>query len=310
MGTTVIRQPHLEFAPPPDPGGARALGLALVVHALLLLALTWGIHWNSQETELAVEAELWSALPQAAAPKLVEPEPVAPPEPPPPPPRPTKVEPPKPSRDADIAIARKKKEELLAKERARAEEERKARQLKDKQDKERKEKDRKEKERKEREERLEKEKRDKEKRDKQAQKDKADKEKDKRQQAEETQRLEKQRQENLKRMAGMANASGAPQSTGTAAKSSGPSDSYAGRIRNYIKPKLVFTEEISTNTPAEVEVRQAPDGTVVGRTLVKSSGNKAWDEAVLKAIDKTEKLPRDIDGQVHSPLIISFRPRD
>ncbi|NBY07903.1 MAG: protein TolA, partial [Betaproteobacteria bacterium] len=50
--------------------------------------------------------------------------------------------------------------------------------------------------------------------------------------------------------------------------------------------------------------------TIIGRKLISSSGNKAWDEAVLKAIDKTEKLPRDVDGRIHSPLIIGFKPRE
>ena len=57
-------------------------------------------------------------------------------------------------------------------------------------------------------------------------------------------------------------------------------------------------------------VRAAPDGTIVGRKLIKSSGNKAWDEAVLKAIDKTAVLPRDIDGTVPPVLEINFRRRD
>ena len=36
---------------------------------------------------------------------------------------------------------------------------------------------------------------------------------------------------------------------------------------------------------------------------------KSWDEAVLRALDKTEVLPRDVDGRVHSPLIIEFSRR-
>jgi colicin import membrane protein len=59
-----------------------------------------------------------------------------------------------------------------------------------------------------------------------------------------------------------------------------------------------------------VEVRASPDGTIVARKLIQSSGVKAWDEAVLRAIDKTEVLPRDTDGRVPSPLEISFRPKD
>ena len=118
------------------------------------------------------------------------------------------------------------------------------------------------------------------------------------------------RQENMKRITGMAGATGDENATGTAQRSAGPSDSYGGRIRGRIKPNITFTEDIASNAPAEVEVRCAPDGTIVGKKLIKSSGNAAWDNAVLKAIDKTEILPRDIDGRIHSPLVISFRPKD
>ena len=126
----------------------------------------------------------------------------------------------------------------------------------------------------------------------------------------EARRLEAQRQENLRRMAGLAGATGGETASGNAQRSSGPSASYAGRIRARIKPNIVFADEVSGNPTAEVEVRAAPDGTIVGRRLVKSSGHKGWDEAVLKAIDKTEVLPRDVDGRVPPTLIISFRPRD
>ena len=71
---------YLEFAPPPPQGTGRSLGLALLIHFLLMLALTAGIQWK-QDNSLSVEAELWADIPMAAAPKLVEVEP-----PPPPPP--------------------------------------------------------------------------------------------------------------------------------------------------------------------------------------------------------------------------------
>jgi colicin import membrane protein len=44
--------------------------------------------------------------------------------------------------------------------------------------------------------------------------------------------------------------------------------------------------------------------------VVDSSGNPAWDEAALKAIDRTGSLPRDVDGRVPSPIIIVVRPTD
>lgn len=133
---------------------------------------------------------------------------------------------------------------------------------------------------------------------------------DKQKALEEARQTEKQRQENLQRMAGLAGASGAATATGTASRASAPSASYAGRIVARVKPNIVYSENISNNPSAEVEVRTAPDGTITGRKLLKPSGVPAWDEAVLKAIDKTEVLPRDSDGHVPSTLVITFRPRD
>lgn len=80
-----------------------------------------------------------------------------------------------------------------------------------------------------------------------------------------TKKLEAMRQENMKRIAGMAGATGDENATGTAQRSAGPSDSYGGRIRGRIKPNITFTEDIASNAPAEVEVRCAPDGTIVGK---------------------------------------------
>jgi colicin import membrane protein len=127
---------------------------------------------------------------------------------------------------------------------------------------------------------------------------------------EEAKRMNAQRAENLKRITGLAGATGASTSSGTALRSSGPSASYGSRVSARIKPNIVFTDDIVGNPIAEVEVRVAANGTINSRKLTKSSGVKSWDEAVLKAIDKTDKLPTDVDGQVPSSLIISFKPRD
>ena len=63
---------HLEFAPPPAPGFLRAFGLAILAHAALVAALTWGVSWKSQTVEWVAEAELWAQVPVQAAPKLEE----------------------------------------------------------------------------------------------------------------------------------------------------------------------------------------------------------------------------------------------
>ena len=56
--------------------------------------------------------------------------------------------------------------------------------------------------------------------------------------------------------------------------------------------------------------RLAPDGTIVGKRIAKSSGVKTWDDAVLRALDRTEVLPRDVDGRVITPMELVFRPKD
>lgn len=120
----------------------------------------------------------------------------------------------------------------------------------------------------------------------------------------------KQRDDAMKRMLGMAGATGGAEATGAAQKSSGPSASYGGKVRAKVKPNIVFTDDIAGNPSAEVEVRTTPDGTIISQRLVKSSGNKAWDDAVIKAIIRTETMPRDVDGKVPTPMILAFKPKE
>lgn len=276
---------RFEFAPPPTPGLLRSFGLAMLAHAFLLAALTWGVQWNRESAIVSAEAELWASVPQQAAPKLVE----LPPEPPTPPaPAPAQVQPLTP--DPSIALERDKQ---------RLKKEQEARRLEQHQEKLKQEKLLLEKKQ------LQ-EKREQDKKLAQAKK-KSEQEAERKEAAKQA---ELQRQANLKRIAGLAGASGAPTSSGTAQHSAGPSASYAGRIRASIRPNIVFADDVAANPRAEVEVATAPDGTIVSRKLTHSSGVKSWDDAVLRAIDKTERLPRDVDGRVISPLVISFTPKD
>ncbi len=303
-----------EFAPPPEPARGRSFALAAAAHVLLFLALGLVTRWTTQPQVVSAEAELWSAVPQQAAPRLAEPEPTPPPEPPA---EPVKPEPPKPAprpapepqpdaRDAEIALKKQKDDE-----KRKALDKDKAEKLRrDKLEKEKAEKDKAEKEKKLKEQKL---KEDKAREDKEREKKKAEAEKRKAEEAKEkaeAARAEALRQENLKRMQGLAGASGGENSTGTALKSSGPSASYAGRLVARIKPNITYPGDVVGNPRAEVEVRVGADGSIQSRRIVQSSGNKAWDEAVLRAIDKTEVLPRDTDGRVPPVIVLGFRPLD
>ena len=291
------------FMPQPPRVRGRAITLAVLAHVLLLLAIAFGVNWRSSEPT-TVAAELWSATPQAAAPRAVEPPPTPPPpevrkpEPVAKPPEP--VAPPKPSPalpDPQIAIEKARREE--AKRAAAEQEQQKAK-------RERIEREKAERAEAERQKRA---------KDELAQK-KAAAEKAEKLKAEKAEQAEAARQAAardayLKRMQqGLAGATGGPGDTGTALRSSAPSASYAGRIMARIKPNIVFTDLIDGNPMATVEVRLAPDGTIVAKRLVKSSGVKSWDDAVLRAIERTEVLPRDVDGRVPPPFQIDFRPRD
>ncbi len=308
---------RLEFTPPPQPGAVRAFALAVLAHVLLMLALTWGISWNRESENAVAEAELWSSVPRQAAPAAATAPPVvqAPPMPtvPPPPPAPApKVEPTPPAplpKPPDIALEQeKRKQEEALRRQAELERQKKieARQRQDELDRQKKlEARKKEDDLKKRQLAEQKAAEEKKRQEEQVQAAKA-----KARQQEEAKRLEAQRQDNLRRMQGLAGATGAPSSTGTALRASGPSQGYASRIAARIKPNIVFNDIVSGNPSAEVEIRVAPDGTIVGRKLTKSSGVKSWDEAVLRAIDKTEVLPRDTDGTVVPKFPINFRPHD
>jgi colicin import membrane protein len=294
--------------------------VAIVAHLALFLALGLATAWKTQPQTVQAEAELWSAVPQTAAPRLQEP----PPPPPEPEPEPQR-EPPKPAkpapepdpdnsmRDAQIALEKKKLEEQ--KKRETTERQRKALEKKKKEAEEKAAKDKADKEKALKEKAAQK-KKDLDKK-KAAEKTNADEKKRQQEQAQKAKqdkadnaRAEALRQENLQRMQGMAGASGGPNATGTALKSSGPSASYAGRLVGRIKPNITYPGDVVGNPRAEVEVRVAPDGTVTSRRIVQSSGNKAWDDAVLRAIDKTEILPKDTDGRVPPLIVLGFRPLD
>jgi colicin import membrane protein len=303
-----------EFEPPPQPGLWRGIGLAVLAHLLLILALAWGLRWKSDSNELAAEAELWSALPQQAAPKEPAPEPPKEqpvPEPPKPvvreqpvpePAKPVVREQPRPEparREADIALEREKKRKEAEVRQARETQEALERERQKKLEAQRSQQELQQ--QKELQARLAAEKRQKE-----------EEEKKRRETArqEEEARMAKMREENLKRIQAMAGGTGGPTSDGAAAQPSGPSAGWGAKVRARVKPNIVFTEAVSGNPEARVEVRLSPDGTIVSKRIVKSSGHKGWDDAVLRALDKTEVLPRDENGRVPTPVELIFRPKD
>lgn len=259
---------------PEQPGGFGVGAIAaLVAHVALVAALAVGVSWRTSPTDTALSAELWAAVPEVAAPKPVEP----PPTPPTPEPRPA----PKPQ--PDPRIEQQRQEAQIAIEKA-------AREKKRRQEQEEKERAEQLKAEKAREEKL------------KAEKLKEERLKEEKRRAELTAKL---REDQLARMRDLAG-TGPQASTGSAQRDAAPSAGYAGRIRARIKPNLLLVGEIAGNPVVEIEVRCAPDGRIISRRVTKSSGNPTWDETVLRAIDRTEILPRDTDGRIPASMTIQY----
>lgn len=287
----------LPWRPSQTDGLGRGVGLALLAHAMLLVALKFGLDWRTQTQEPAFEAELWATVPRAAAPPLETPPPPEPtPTPAPTPPAPDEAAL-QAQRDADIRL--EKERERQARERA---------------EQARLEKARREREAKAREERLQAEKTKREK----AQQEKARAEQEKIEQARDAKRQqeradaqrEKLRQEQLRRIQGMAGGTGGPQATGNAEVNAGPSASYAGRVMARVRPNIRPPKDFPRELVTDVLVRCASDGTILSATIRRSSGNAEWDEWALRAVLATATLPRDTNGTVPKEMVIGIRPNE
>ncbi len=269
---------RVEFAPPAQPGMVRAMGLAILAHLLLAGALTWGVNWKSQSTTMTTaQAELWSSVPQQAAPRAaLPPPPVAKPEPRPEP-KPIPPAPPvkapdivdkqdKPLPKAVVKPAEKppepakpepaKPDPAVAKREAQKEAQRKAAQ------------------------------------------DAAEREKD--------------RQEAINRSVKLAG-SGAPDAVGTAPQSSGGSATAndGAAIANIIKQNTSARSEFDKALRATFDIRISGSGQILSIRMVKSSGNPAWDDAALRGIELTREkggIPGAIAARVPSSFPVNVSP--
>src|SRR5471030_1977074 len=270
---------------PREHDGWRSLTLAAAMHALLVLFLWFGVHWQSNKP-VAVEAEVWDMTVQQAAP----PAPPAPPAPepeeqpvvkaPPPPPVATPVEAPPTPKAPDIALERQKAKQKAAEQKA----EEKAQQEKDKQEKQ---------------DQLDK----KLAADKKAAADKLAKAK----QAAEQKSADKARAAEMSRITGAVGAG----TVGTAAKSTGPKGdaNYQSALVAAIRSQLAYSSSDDTLT-AQVRITQLPTGEVLGTKMVKSSGNAAYDSAILRAIGAASPLPKKKDGTVEREITAEFNLKD
>jgi colicin import membrane protein len=86
---------------------------------------------------------------------------------------------------------------------------------------------------------------------------------------------------------------------------------YKGKLIATIRKNIVLPPDIPGNPEAIFDVVQLPTGEIMSVKLRKSSGHKAYDAAVERAILKSSPLPRpDRPEQFQRSLEIKFKPLD
>ncbi len=275
-----------------EPTSKTALALSAAVHAVLVAALFFGVQWRNEQPGGA-PVDVYFGNPAASPPP---PRPAPAPEPAPvpeqkplPKPEPKAVETPK--IDPQIAIKDKERREKEEKEKLEKErlEKEKAEKLKKKLEEEQKQKEEEKKKR--------------EQKEKEALREDAiakELERDLKQAREhrssETVRgLQSALDAELKGLRGSPNGSPTGNSSGSKASAGNASsrgkDAYIVKIRDKIRGNTVLPPGIQGNPEAVFKVTQLPSGEIIDIKLSKSSGNKALDEAIERAIKKSDPLP-------------------
>jgi colicin import membrane protein len=86
---------------------------------------------------------------------------------------------------------------------------------------------------------------------------------------------------------------------------------YIRRIQAKIRGNVVVPPDMQGNPEAIFDVVQLPSGEIIDVQLGKSSGVRAYDEAVQRAILKSSPLPRpDSSDMFRRDLTLKFRPLD
>ena len=89
-----------------------------------------------------------------------------------------------------------------------------------------------------------------------------------------------------------------------------PSAASVQRIVAAVKHNLVGVPGLQGNPLVVVRVDVGRDGLISARKVVLSSGVEAWDTAVLKALDKTARLPVSPGEFLPPAMEFHFRPGD
>ena len=300
----------LHFTSDRPAGAARARGkwtalmLALLVNLLFIAVLVFSVSWQNRKPE-AVSAELYAPPPVNTPRPQPKVEPVQPPKiEPPPEPKPV-PKPPTPivekpdTREADIALKAKRDAERKAQEQAereRVEQERERREAEAKKAEEKRQADARQRQQ----QQLE------------TMRAQAQRETQLRAQAErESQmRAQAERESQLRAQADAEARGRAAQAAAGAARNKSQLD-WIDKIRSRISGNINLPPDIVGNPEAIFDVVQLPTGEIIDVKLRKSSGVRAYDDAVQRGILKSSPLPKPVPADLFQRnLELRFRPLD
>ena len=101
------------------------------------------------------------------------------------------------------------------------------------------------------------------------------------------------------------------QSEAAASAAATANAAYVAKLQGKIRNNVALPPDIPGNPEAIFDVVQLPTGEVMSVKLRTSSSNKAYDEAVERAIYKSSPLPKpDRPEQFRRNLELKFRPKD
>jgi colicin import membrane protein len=286
-----------------------ALAMAIAVQLGFLAVLVFSVSWQNREPE-AVTAELYA--PPVKAPPAPPPKPAPPVEPPKPEPKPEPPPPPPPPPPPQVAQPDPRAVEIALK--AKREEERKKRVEAEKREAEKREADRREAEKREAEKKLREQKEAEDRRKLEERKKLEEKRlaeaRERQQRESEALRAQAEREAQARLQAERDAQIKARESAERAAKNKAEAD-WIRRIQAKVKGNVIVPAELAGNPEAIFDVVQLPTGEIIDATLRKSSGNRAYDDAVQRAIIKSSPLPRPERVELFQrTLTLKFRPQD
>ncbi|TDN59317.1 colicin import membrane protein [Paraburkholderia sp. BL10I2N1] len=88
-----------------------------------------------------------------------------------------------------------------------------------------------------------------------------------------------------------------------------PSPGYAEKVARRVRANVVAPFDMQGNPSAVIAVTCTPSGALLSVTVQRPSGNPRWDRAVVAAVEKSDPMPRDVDGNTPASFVITFQPK-